>query len=641
LDSCYKIGIDAKREKIKMREKSILKIFAGLWKIVLTIALAVLLFAVFTAIASAATIYVPDDHGTIQDAVDAASPGDTIIVRDGTYTENVDVNKRLTIRSENGPANCIVQAANPNDHVFEVTADYNTISGFTVKGATGYCIVGIGLIGADNCIISDNKVSNNYYGIGLYDSNDNTLTSNTASNNEEGVLLLSQSNGNTLTDNIASNNGIGIRLSEPSDNTLSSNTANSNTDVGIFLGSSNGNKLTGNTASHNNEGIWLGSSSGNTLTSNTADSNNLCGFALFESSDNTLTSNTASNNEGGIHLYDSSNNALTGNTANSNNECGISLVQDSNSNTLTDNTANSNNDNGICLTESSGNKLTSNTVSNNDNGIYLYSSSNNKIYINNFISNTNNVHPDGSNDWNSPSKITYTYKGRTYRNYLGNYWDDYTDVDANNDGIWDNPYSINSDNDDYPLVGRIENHEIAPYYVHDMAITDVYADPSPPTVGQSATIYVTVTNEGDHRENNVPVTVKAYVGLGPFGRQVGSTRVSLSAGESTKESFTWTPSMAKTYYIKGEVGVVSGETDTSDNEKRISVSVQQQNQPPTCAIELRKQGTTTPINEIKVGEFFDIYVGDSTDDQGIKEVSQMENGQNGIIGTYLLETGML
>jgi parallel beta-helix repeat protein len=250
----------------------------GLWKIVLTITLAVLLFAAFTAVASAATIYVPDDQGTIQDAVDEATPGDTIIVRDGTYTENVDVNKRLTIRSENGAASTTAQAANPNDHVFGVTADDVTISGFTVKGATGFCIVGIGLIGADNGIISDNKVSNSYYGIGLYDSNDNTLTSNTASNNDEGILLLSQSNGNTLTDNIASNNGIGIRLSESIDNTLTSNIANSNNNVGIFLGSSSGNKLTGNTASNNPQGtgIWLGESNGNTLTDNTA-SNNECG----------------------------------------------------------------------------------------------------------------------------------------------------------------------------------------------------------------------------------------------------------------------------------------------------------------------------------------------------------------------------
>ena len=68
-----------------------------------------LIFAVLFAIlaflsigcTSAATHYVNSGE-SIQAAVNAADPNDTIIVRDGTYTENVDVNKRLTIQSENG-----------------------------------------------------------------------------------------------------------------------------------------------------------------------------------------------------------------------------------------------------------------------------------------------------------------------------------------------------------------------------------------------------------------------------------------------------------------------------------------------------------------------------------------------------------
>ncbi len=42
---------------------------------------------------SSATICMPDDYAKIQGAVDNASDGETIIVRDGTYTENVDVKK--------------------------------------------------------------------------------------------------------------------------------------------------------------------------------------------------------------------------------------------------------------------------------------------------------------------------------------------------------------------------------------------------------------------------------------------------------------------------------------------------------------------------------------------------------------------
>ena len=59
-----------------------------------------------------ATIYVPDNYAKIEWAVDNASAGDTIIVRDGTYTEHVYVNKSLTIQSENGADSTIAQAAN-------------------------------------------------------------------------------------------------------------------------------------------------------------------------------------------------------------------------------------------------------------------------------------------------------------------------------------------------------------------------------------------------------------------------------------------------------------------------------------------------------------------------------------------------
>jgi len=74
--------------------------------------------------ASPVTSYVPNDYPTVQAAVDAASPGDTIIVRDGTYTENIDVNKdHLTIQSENGTDSTISQIPNSCDNMFEGVAD--------------------------------------------------------------------------------------------------------------------------------------------------------------------------------------------------------------------------------------------------------------------------------------------------------------------------------------------------------------------------------------------------------------------------------------------------------------------------------------------------------------------------------------
>ena len=61
------------------------------------------------------TIWVPDDYATIREAVFAADPGDTVIVRDGIYTgssnRNIDfLGKEITVKSENGPDHCIIDA---------------------------------------------------------------------------------------------------------------------------------------------------------------------------------------------------------------------------------------------------------------------------------------------------------------------------------------------------------------------------------------------------------------------------------------------------------------------------------------------------------------------------------------------------
>jgi parallel beta-helix repeat protein len=153
-----------------------------------------------------ATTHYVDPGESIQAAVNAADPGDTIIVRDGTFFENVDVNKRLSIQSENGSDSTIVQAADSKDPVFEVKADYVTISGFTVKGSTAYSS-GIYLLHANYCTISNNNAKLNRDGIELwYSDNNNTLMNNTASNNSYYGILLRMSTNNTLTNNTMSGN---------------------------------------------------------------------------------------------------------------------------------------------------------------------------------------------------------------------------------------------------------------------------------------------------------------------------------------------------------------------------------------------------------------------------------------------------
>jgi len=196
-------------------------------------------------------------------AVDHANVGETICVKDGTYKEAIDVTKRLTIQSENGSVATIVKAPVAIDQIFNVTADYVNISGFTVKDAPGGPN-GAGIhVKADNCNISYNNATNNYYGIIISSSSKfNTLMKNTASNNTPYGIYVENSSNNSLANNFVNlNNPNGIYLKSSSHNTLTGNTV-SNSDFGIrMMVSSNYNTLTGNhIVNPNTWGIYMDSS---------------------------------------------------------------------------------------------------------------------------------------------------------------------------------------------------------------------------------------------------------------------------------------------------------------------------------------------------------------------------------------------
>ena len=84
------------------------------------------------------TYYVPDDFSTIQDAVKAAVTGDTIIVRPGTYVENVDLRDRgIILRSEMGAHVTVIDGNRSGPVVtFDSWPDTGNDPGFTLDGFT-------------------------------------------------------------------------------------------------------------------------------------------------------------------------------------------------------------------------------------------------------------------------------------------------------------------------------------------------------------------------------------------------------------------------------------------------------------------------------------------------------------------------
>lgn len=132
-----------------------------------------------SGLAAAEQIDVPGQYPTIQAAIDAAKAGDTVVVADGVYTGpgNRDIRflgKAITVRSENGPVNCIIdcQGTQQDPHrgfdfdggeTAETILDGFTITnGSTPPGAILDEFNGAGILFRDgsptvkNCIITNN-----------------------------------------------------------------------------------------------------------------------------------------------------------------------------------------------------------------------------------------------------------------------------------------------------------------------------------------------------------------------------------------------------------------------------------------------------------------------------------------------------
>ena len=140
------------------------------------------------------TIHVPAGKATIQAAIDAAAPGDTIAVAAGTYLENIDFKgKAIAVVSDSGPASTTIDGNRVGPVVSFHTGEgaASILQGFTIKNgssAAGNSGGGVSVLAASPKILGNTIIGNagcGGAGIGVLNGSpviqDNVISNNTMS----------------------------------------------------------------------------------------------------------------------------------------------------------------------------------------------------------------------------------------------------------------------------------------------------------------------------------------------------------------------------------------------------------------------------------------------------------------------------
>ncbi len=289
-------------------------------------------------------------------------------------------------------------------NIFSLQTNFTDSSNFIVEAGVKDLKLNITNIKKVNITVND--VANTECGSTLRNSctaTQGTLVTSSINNLKDGIYI--SSNNITFDCNNALLDGSGhyiindaIKINGRSGVTLK-NCNIQNYDDGVILSRSNLNNILENSIKNSNRGILLVNSSYNNISYSLLSFNNATGISLFNSKDNLFSNNNITFNKNG----------------------GIDLRSDSDRTTVREN----------------------NFISNNGTGISIvFTSSSNKVYKNNIINNEKQASDSGNLnvfDFNSE----------------GNFWSDHICDDPDQDGICNNPYIFNLNQDNFPFANPL------------------------------------------------------------------------------------------------------------------------------------------------------------------------------------------
>jgi parallel beta-helix repeat protein len=281
-----------------------------------------------SGVVAAAEKHVPNQYPTIQAAINAASDGDTILVANGTYYENITLKDGVQVRGAGADVTTI-DGGRAGSVVTAIGVGPDTVlDGFTITNGGGSSGGGIYLEGGSP-VIMNNVVTQNRLGYsgssggGIYAYfSSATITHNTISNNSAedggGIYVTNwPSSSGPMPDieynNIYGNNsfaggGIYLQISSPTvrGNTIAANTASAGGGIAANHSSSliANNIIVSNSAGkYGGGGIWATNNSSSVIVSNTVVDNTASGPGTGIAVDNQFSLNITNCIVWGNNLY--------------------------------------------------------------------------------------------------------------------------------------------------------------------------------------------------------------------------------------------------------------------------------------------------------------------------------------------------
>ncbi|HEY1192265.1 MAG TPA: right-handed parallel beta-helix repeat-containing protein [Gemmata sp.] len=170
---------------------------------------------------------------TIQDAVTNTNAGGTVNVFGGTYNEDVNLNKALTLLGVGAGTTTVAGAIGGDSATIRVSASGVTVAGLTItrQGNTvadwndpGLNSAGVAVQGQSitGLTVRDNIITGNRTGIDVNNSSGHTIRNNVITANRTGLIFRNQTNGLLVTENFITNNfTVGIVFLDASSGTNS------------------------------------------------------------------------------------------------------------------------------------------------------------------------------------------------------------------------------------------------------------------------------------------------------------------------------------------------------------------------------------------------------------------------------------